>query len=101
VRLVGAQPAIGDARRELLDRQRHERLARVEVEDHIGRGRRHEGERLGPGRALRLVVAAAQQDDGGHHGREDRESGEQQRGAAAKHRRHASARYPDQPITAR
>ena len=83
-----------DPRRELLDRQRHERLARVEVEDDVGGAGGHVGERLGPGgppRACRRLrrgssTTAATAAD------EERERGEQQRGAAAEHRRHGSAR---------
>jgi hypothetical protein len=37
VHLVGGERAVGDPRRELLDRQRDERLARVDVEDDVRR----------------------------------------------------------------
>ena len=53
VRLVGGQRAVRDARRELLDRQRHERLARVEVEDDVGRARRARRRAARPGSRLR------------------------------------------------
>jgi hypothetical protein len=101
-RLVRGERAVRDPRRELLHCEPHERLARVEVEDDVGRGGRDVGERLGARAALGLVVPApAQQDDSRHRRRDERERGEQQRSAAAEHRRHGSARYPDQPITAR
>ena len=84
--------AVGDARSQLLDGQRDERLARVEVEDDVRRAGGHVGERLGPRRLPdAAVVTAAQQHDERRHPREKRERGGEQRGAAAEHRRHGSA----------
>ena len=95
VGLVGGQRAMRDARRELLDRQRHERLARVEVEDDVGRARRARRRAARPWRpASACRRRPAQQEHDRHHRREERERGEQQRGAAAEHRRHGSAHGP-------
>ena len=90
--LVGGEGTLRDPRSQLLDRERDQRLVRVEVEDDVRRARGHVGERLGPDRLrTAAAVAAAQQHDERRRPREKRERGSEQRGAAAEHRRHGSA----------
>ena len=82
--LVGGQGAVGDARSQLLDGQRDERRARVEVEDDVRRARRHVGEWLGPRRLRSPFVVPSPQEHNGHDDhRHDHERGGDEQDAAA------------------